>query len=118
MSRAFDILHSPFGIETHKSEFVDYLEVCIDRDGVIHYAVPSHQQWLLKKFMDERHLHREREARDVIPLDVDIFDYLCDKTECIAVWNSFLRGRPNSRQCDMLRKLKSEGLYSSEISER
>lgn len=37
MNRAFDILHSPFDIETHKSEFVDYLEVCIDRDGVIHY---------------------------------------------------------------------------------
>lgn len=45
------VLRSPFDIETHKATFVNYLEVCIDEGGTPHYAVPSHQEWLVRKLM-------------------------------------------------------------------
>lgn len=45
------MLRSPFDIETHKATFVNYLEVCIDEGGTPHYAVPSHQEWLVRKLM-------------------------------------------------------------------
>ena len=34
------VLHSPFYVETHKKTFKNYLEVMIDEDGIVHYAVP------------------------------------------------------------------------------
>lgn len=57
-----EILRGPFDIETHKGAFVHYLEVCIDRDGVIRYAVPSHQRWLLERFMDREGFEADLEA--------------------------------------------------------
>lgn len=42
-----EVLHSPFNIETHKKTFVNYLEVVITSDGVIHYAIPSHQEFCI-----------------------------------------------------------------------
>lgn len=37
-------LHSDFDIEQHKKIFIHYLEVVIDENGKIMYAVPSHQE--------------------------------------------------------------------------
>ena len=42
-----EVLHSPFNIETHKKTFINYLEVVITSDGVIHYAIPSHQEFYI-----------------------------------------------------------------------
>ena len=41
-----EVLRGPFDIETHKGTFVHYLEVCIDRDGIIpvsytHLTLPT-----------------------------------------------------------------------------
>lgn len=43
----YTVLHSKFDIETHKCTFIDYLEVVITSDGVIHYAIPSHEQFCI-----------------------------------------------------------------------
>ena len=83
------VLRSPFDIETHKATFVNYLEVCIDEGGTPHYAVPSHQEWLVRKLMDA----------------------LCEMTRCVAVWNDCALGRCNARQRLALRRLKEAGLY-------
>lgn len=37
-------VYSEFDLEQHKKHFVHYLEVMIDEEGVVHYAVPSHQE--------------------------------------------------------------------------
>lgn len=36
-------LYSKFDIDKHAETFINYLEVIIDENGVVHYAVPSHQ---------------------------------------------------------------------------
>lgn len=40
-------VHSDFDIQKHKETFIDYLEVIIDVNGRIMYAVPSHQEKLI-----------------------------------------------------------------------
>lgn len=37
-------VYSEFDIEHHKKTFIHYLEVVIDGNGKIMYAVPSHQK--------------------------------------------------------------------------
>ena len=37
-------LGSTFDIEQHKAKYKNYLEVIIDANGTIMYAVPSHQE--------------------------------------------------------------------------
>ena len=50
-----EVLSGPFDIETHRRTFCHYLEVCIDPEGVAHYANPSHQRWLLERFIIIHH---------------------------------------------------------------
>ena len=44
---AYD-LHSPFDLQQHKNTFINYLEVVIRPSGLVEYAVPSHQEKLLR----------------------------------------------------------------------
>ena len=39
-------VHSEFDLKKHKEKFINYLEVVIEPNGKIHYAVPSHQLFL------------------------------------------------------------------------
>lgn len=105
-----EVLHGPFDIEVHKVAFVHYLEVCIDRDGVIHYAVPSHQRWLLDRFMDREGIKTDLEAWWRIPYH-GAFEWLCRELGCIAVWEGRVVGEPNAEQRAALRRLKLAGLY-------
>ena len=54
-----EVLHGPFDIGLHKRTFVDYFEVMLDTEGVVHYAVPSHQEFLIKRAMERNHWSRE-----------------------------------------------------------
>ena len=91
------VLRSPFDIETHKATFVNYLEVCIDEGGTPHYAVPSHQEWLVRKLMRLRGFVEQGQAWDVLPA-CGCMDALCEMTRCVAVWNDCALGRCNARQ--------------------
>ena len=42
------VLHSPFDVKVHKATFVNYLEVVILEDGTVEYAVPSHQEKMIR----------------------------------------------------------------------
>lgn len=105
-----EILRGPFDIETHKGAFVHYLEVCIDRDGVIRYAVPSHQRWLLERFMDREGIETDLEAWGRIP-PYGVIEWLCRELGCIAVWEDRFSGVPNAKQRAALRRLRLAGLY-------
>ena len=107
--RQQEVLHSPFDIRTHKSTFINYLELIIRPDGIPEYATPSHMMKLAAiygKSMDDIYEECVQEQ-----CGMDGIDYLCQKTGCIAVWEDHIRGVPNDVQTDTLRKLNSEGLY-------
>ena len=42
-----DVMSKPFNLDTHKRTFTRYLEIILDEEGVAHYAVPSHKDWLI-----------------------------------------------------------------------
>ena len=102
-------VHSDFSVEKHKETFINYLEVIIDENGKVMYAVPSHQEKLITLACDKLGVTRE-ELNDMCPREY-IFAFM----EC-AVWNNFFIGdNLNKRQIDSLRILKEEKLYSGTI---
>lgn len=107
-----ETLHSPFDIEKHKQVFTNYLEVIIDKEGVVHYAVPSHQEWLIEKALEELGINRE-DLYDECPDEYcfDIMTWLTEVTECVSVWNNSYIGKPNNRQISTLTELYNNKLY-------
>lgn len=108
--RMQEVLHSPFDVATHKSTFINYLELIIRPDGTPEYATPSHMMKLAEiygKCMDD--IYEEYYQSQ---LGQDGIDYLCAKTGCIAVWNNRVQGIPNEAQTSTLLKLRDEGLYT------
>lgn len=112
----YDILHGEFDIELHRNNFKNYLEVIILPDGKVEYAVPSHQEKLIKICMDKFNVTRE-ELNSMCPEEfyLDFMTWLCEKSRCISVWTNFYRGAPNSNQLSKLKLLHSEGLYLGEV---
>lgn len=105
-----EVLRGPFDVETHKATFTDYLEVCIDPEGVVHYAVPSHQRWLVGEYMRLNGFPSEEDAWRSVPIWEDVLGFLARETGCIAVWNDRYVGDPNARQRQTMLSLASEGL--------
>ncbi len=110
------ILHGEFDIETHKEAFVNYLEVIIREDGNIEYAVPSHQEKLIKIATEKFGVMRTQ-LLDMCPREY-MFNFnrwLCDITNCISVWNDFYIGVPNETQRWVLQNLRYHKLYRGEL---
>lgn len=105
-----EVLSGPFDIQTHRRTFCHYLEVCIDPEGVAHYANPSHQRWLLERFLEARGFVDDLEAWPYVPA-AGPTDWLCEETGCVAVWERGILGTPNAAQRSTLRELKLAGLY-------
>lgn len=118
MEEKYD-LYSEFDIEKHKKTFQHYLEVIIDPDGKVMYAVPSHQY----KLMDIacRKFDVDRKGLDnMCPHEYwcDFMRWLCNITGCIAVWEHGIEhDGVNHSQVAMLRRLKMAGLYLGKIPE-
>lgn len=94
------VLHSPFNIETHKKTFINYLEVVITSDGVIHYAVPSHSEWCIR-YVLAKGIFKDRDA---------LYEYLEkthkdieDVSKCCLVWTNHVKGYIND---DIARSLQ------------
>lgn len=107
------VLHSPFDIKTHKETFIDYLEVVIDEDGVVHYAVPSHMEWMTRYFCEKHGIDRGV-LYTMFKTNTDFLtpiEYLSKLSECIPVWISHIYGIPNEKQNETLHKLANAGLY-------
>lgn len=109
-------VHSKFDIEQHKKNFVDYLEVVILEDGTIEYAVPSHQQKLLRLTANMKGMS-EREVSDLCPASMycDFDKWLSQECKAIPVWNGFYMGNPNEAQFETLKTLKLERLYQGAL---
>lgn len=103
-------LYSKFDIEKHKETYINYLEVIILPDGTIEYAVPSHQEKLIKIAMDKLKLTRE-ELFELCPDGYYIpMEWLTKITGCVSVWNEFVGGEPNEIQKEVIEQLRLEGL--------
>ena len=67
-------VNSEFDLEQHKKHFVNYLEVMIDEQGKVHYAVPSHQEWAIAASCEKLGVSRQ-ELGDMTPREY-YFDWM------------------------------------------
>jgi len=115
-----EVLQGPFNIELHKRTFIDYLEVMLDVDGVVHYAIPSHQEFLIKKAMERNHWTRTQ-LMNVCPREMHtrFLEWLIDQSGgYIPVWQNFVLDYPlNRKQIAALRRLKMANLFHGKIPE-
>ena len=110
-------MHCDFDIEQHKKTYVNYCECIIDRNGKIHYAIPSHQGFLEILGAGENLLTRQEYVYSC-PEEMycDYLTWLLQDNECVAVWSDgwYSPVRPNARQRSSLLKLISNGLVKSQ----
>lgn len=110
-------VYSEFDIEMHSKTFKEYLEVIIDADGKVMYAVPSHQEKLIALSRAKLGISRE-ELNSMCPREYyfDFMRWLCKISGAMAVWNGKCEfWEPTVKQIRALRKLKMAGLYHGSI---
>lgn len=115
-----EILKGPFDIKVHKANFVNYLEIVIDKDGVCHYAVPSHNGILEKMILKNKGIEFTdydfyEKISELCPREYwcDYREWLCKETGCIMVWGettNVVIGEPNEKQLETLKELENNGL--------
>lgn len=113
---AYDV-YSEFDIEKHKEKYIHYLEVVILEDGKVVYAVPSHQEKLIKIACDKLNVDRNT-LYNMCPQEYmfDVITWLCKLTNCISVWTNFyIKDTINNKQLETLKKLKSSHIYEGTI---
>ena len=110
-------LHSEFDAEKHKQTFVHYLEVVINKNGYIAYAVPSHQEMMIRVACAQLGISRD-ELNEFCPREwyCDFMKWLSMITGLMAVWESHYEVYAvTKKQIAALRRLKLEGLYKGPI---
>lgn len=110
-------LHSDFDIEQHKKTFIHYLEVVIDENGKIMYAVPSHQEKQIVLACEKLNVTRE-ELNATCPQEYyfDIMTWFCKMSGTCAVWERFIKANKlTQQQIKTLQMLKDNELYLGEI---
>lgn len=109
-------LYCDFDMDKHKKKYINYLEVIILPTGKIVYAVPSHQEKLVKIGMEKYNCSRN-DFINKCPRNMlyDYLTWLCNITGCIAVWNNCIQGKSNRFQKHKLEELKNNNLYKGEI---
>lgn len=112
-----EILLQPFDIETHKNNFINYLEVILLEDGTIVYATPSRQEKLISIAMKKLGITRES-LNDLCPKEYyfNFMTWLSQMTNCVAIWSDYIVGAPNELQLSTLYKLQKEELYTGSMS--
>lgn len=110
-------LHSDFDIEKHKQTFIHYLEIVIDREGHISYAVPSHQEKIIRVACNQLGVSRD-ELDAMCPREMywDFMKWLSEISGLMAVWEGHYEVHtPTKKQIAALRRLKMAGLYEGSI---
>lgn len=110
-------LHSDFDPKLHKQTFIHYLEVIIDENGKIMYAVPSHQEKMIKLVCEKLNVTREK-LYEMCPEEYyfDLMTWLSRISGNCAVWeNQVIGDKFTAEQIKALQMLKNEGLYLGEI---
>ena len=115
MDRTYD-LYSEFDIQKHKETFINYLEVLIESNGHVLYAIPSHQEMAIKLACEAKGWTRE-ELNQACPPEMyfDFLAWVLSLTGCVSVWNNFYMGTLNGEQRERLREMKEAGIYRGEL---
>ena len=110
--------HPFISVEDHVEvkKHINYLEVVIDEDGKIYYAIPSHQQALTKIACQKLNV-TEQELADMCPGEyyANYNVWLSMQAKCTCVWNEFYQGVLNDKQKEALVFLKENGLFKGLI---
>lgn len=109
-------VYCKFDINKHKEKYIDYLEVIILEDGIVEYAVPSHQMKLLEIAMKKLGKNQE-EILEMCPKERygDFNEWICEISDCLCVWHWFHMGKCNQAQYETMQKLTDYKLYRGEI---
>ena len=114
MSKSYGI-YSKFDVKQHKETFINNLEVIIYPDGLIEYAIPSHQEKLIKIACSMFGWSRDQLNKEC-PEEYyfDFLTWLCNITGCVSVWNNYIMTGNESmteEQIKSLEMLKAENVY-------
>lgn len=110
-------VYSEFDVELHKKTFIHYLEVVIDENGKIMYAVPSHQEKIIKIACEKLNITRDR-LNEMCPEEYyfEFMTWLSRMSGACAVWENQVMGdKFTGEQIKALQMLKNDGLYLGEI---
>ena len=111
-------IYDDFNLSLHKETYINYLEVLIDKDGTVMYAVPSHQARLEILAAKKNHCSVQ-DIRDNCPTQwhFDYLTYLIQLTGAVCVWTQFEQhsSEVTIQQCSALRRLKVHGLYKGSL---
>lgn len=110
-------LHSDFNPKLHNQTFIHYLEVIIDENGKIMYAMPSHQEKMIKLACEKLNVTREQ-LNEMCPEEYyfDFMAWLSKASGACAVWeNQVMGGKFTAEQIKALQMLKNENLYFGTI---
>ena len=110
-------IYCEFDPKKHKEKFVHYLEVIIEEDGHVMYAIPSHQEKMIELACKKYGITRdELNARCPKEYYFDFIKWLPMQTGAIAVWEDGYIGYDVSRkQAAKLKQLKLYGLYAGNL---
>ena len=107
-------VYSPFDLEKHKEIFQNYLEVIIEPNGAVHYAVPSHQEFLIKYICDKGQITRDQ-LNNLCPESYygDFVRWLCMVSGCISVYEKFYVAGDDLtyQQHKIMKELYNAGVY-------
>lgn len=111
-------LYGKFDFEEHKKHYIHYLEIVILPNGIVEYAIPSHQEKLIEICCEKLNVSR-KQLNDLCPPEYyfDFITWLCDTSECVSVWTNFIK-KPKSitnKQLETLTKLKEMNLYEGKL---
>ena len=107
--KPYNCNYSQFDFKLHNENYHYYCEVIIDETGKVHYAHPSHQEFLINKACEKLKINRQ-ELYEKCPKNMlsDCLEWLMKLTNCICVWYNFYNGKPNKAQIKSLKKLQNE----------
>ena len=108
------LFRMPFSIGVHQRRFINYLEVIITEDGTIHYATPSHQEFLLNLIQEREGISREELWESVSPYEYGV-EWLHKKTGALLVWTKSYIGNANAKQRAALEKLQYHEIYAGTV---
>ena len=110
-------VYCDFDLEKHKETYINYLEVMIDKDGKIMYAVPSHQEKAIEMACESKGVDRA-ELSKLCPKEFyfDFLTWLLMQSGAMAVWNEYYQSYNVTRaQYASLRRLKLAGVYKGTL---
>ena len=110
-------IYCEFDPQKHKKKFVHYLEVLIEADGHVLYAVPSHQEKMIELACKKHGITRdELNARCPKEYYFDFMTWLSMQTGAIAVWvHQYIGAEVTKKQAAKLKQLKLYGLYDGSL---